>query len=298
LNEAVMTTKRIVVGIDGAPSGAQALAWAAGEAERKCVELVIVHASDLVRSAAVSAAMVVPVMVEGSDYGRELLADAVAIVAASHPAVEVRTILEVANAAELLIELGTPDTLLVVGTNGESRFIGALVGSVSHRVAAHARCAVVVIPHCNSVMPTHRKVVVGVVTPVTGHETLRFGFQEAVERRASLVAVCAYGTFSRSARDPILKQLTDVRLHEEQELVDMLSHLQDEFPTVEVTARLVDEPVVGALCNAAADAELLVVGCRHDDAHRASRLGPFAAQLLHTSPCPVAVIGLPPATVV
>jgi nucleotide-binding universal stress UspA family protein len=237
-------------------------------------------------------------MVESGDYGRELLADAVAVVAESHPAVEVRTVLQVGNAAELLIELGTPETLLVVGTNGESRFIGALVGSVSHRVAAHARCPVVVIPHGGSVLPRSRKVVVGVITPAAGRQTLRFGFQEALERRASLVAVCAYGTFSRSARDPVLKQLAEVRLHEGQELLDTLSHLQDEFPTVEVTAELVDEPVVDALCRAAADAELLIVGCRHDDAHRASRLGPFAAQLLHTSPCPVAVIGLPHAATV
>jgi nucleotide-binding universal stress UspA family protein len=292
------TTKRIVVGIDGAPSGAQALTWAAGEADRKGVELVIVHARDSVGPVAVSSARVVGVIMESGDYGRGLLDDALAVVASGHPTVGVRTILQVGNAAEVLIELGTPETLLVVGTNGASRFIGALVGSVSHRVAAHARCPVVVIPHSNSVLPTFRKIVVGVITPTARQQTLRFGFQEALERRASLVAVCAYGTFSRSARDPLLKQLAEVRLHEEQELLDTLAHLQDEFPTVDATARLVDEPVADALCREAADAELLIVGCRHDDAHRASRLGPFAAQLLHTSPCPVAVIGLPHLAVV
>jgi nucleotide-binding universal stress UspA family protein len=173
-----------------------------------------------------------------------------------------------------------------------------LVGSVSHRVAANAGCPVVVIPHGERVLSAHRPVVVGVITPLAGHETLRFGFQEASQRNADLVAVCAYGTFSRSARDPILKQLSEVREHEQQELLDTLAHLQDEFPTVQVQARLVDEPVVDALCLAATDADLLIVGCRYDDAHRTSRLGPVAAELLRSAPCPVAVIGLPHAAVV
>jgi nucleotide-binding universal stress UspA family protein len=292
LNECVIATDRIVVGIDGAPSGSQALSWAAGEANRKGVELLIVHVSDIVRPAAVSSAPVVTVMMEGADYGRELLRDAAAVVAASHSAVEMTTELRVGNPAEVLLELGMAHTLLVVGTNGESRFLGALVGSVSHRVAAHAACPVVVIPHDHSLLSTRRQIVVGVITPLAGHETLRFGFQEAAERHTGLVAICAYGTFSRTARDPILGPLSEVREHEQQELLDALARLQDEFPTVHVDARLVDEPVVAALCSAGTDADLLIVGCRYDDAHRYSRLGPVAAQLLHSSPCPVAVVGL------
>jgi nucleotide-binding universal stress UspA family protein len=292
LNWSVITTDRIIVGIDGAPSGAQALSWAAGEAARKDVELVIVHVSDVVRPPAVSASAVVTVMMEGSDYGRELLSDAVAAVTGNHPSVKVSTMLRTGNPADVLIELGTAQTLLVVGTNGEGRLLAALTGSVSHRVAAHAGCPVVVIPHDRQMLSAHRQVVVGVITPLAGHEMLRFGFQEASQRNADLVAVCAYGTFSRTARDPILKQLSEVREHEQQELLDTLSHLQDEFPTVRVQARLVDEPIVSALCLAAQDADLLIVGCRYDDAHRASRLGPVAAKLLHSSPCPVAVVGL------
>ena len=292
-NDGVITTDRIVVGIDGAPSGAQALSWAAGEAARKGAELVIVHVSDVVRPPAVSSSAVLTVMMESADYGLELLGDAAAVVAGSYPAVKVSTMLRTGNPADVLIELGTANTLLVVGNNGEGRLLAALVRSVSHRVAAHAGCPVVVIPHRERVLAAQRQVVVGVITPLAGHETLRFGFQEAAERKAELVAVCAYGTFSRTARDPILKQLSDVREHERQELLDSLARLQAEFPTVQVEARLVDEPIIGALCLAATNADLLIVGCRYDDAHRRSRLGPVAAELLHSSPCPVGVVGLP-----
>jgi nucleotide-binding universal stress UspA family protein len=294
----VITTDRIIVGIDGAPAGARALSWAAGEAARKSVELLIVHVSDVIRPPAVSSSAVVTVMMEGADYGLELLRDAAAVVAGSHPAVKVSTMLRTGKPADVLIELGTAHTLLVVGTNGERRFLAALLGSVSHQVAAHAGCPVVVIPHDRSVTSVGRHIVVGVITPMAGHETLRFGFMEAAERNVDLIAVCAYGTFSRAARDPILTQLSEVREHERQELLDALAHLQDEFPTVQAHARVVDEPIVGALCLAATDADLLVVSCRNDAAHRASRLGRTATELLHSSPCPVAVVGLAyPATV-
>ncbi len=293
-------TERIVVGIDGAPSGEQALSWAAAEADRKGVELVIAHVRDVISPAPVSSSTVVTVLPESTAYGRELLSDAVAVVAATHPAGAVTTTLLTGNVAEVLISLGTAQTVLVVGTNGDGRFLRALLGSVSHRVAAHAGCPVVVIPHGRSAaVSAVRQVVVGVITPLAGHATLRFGLQEAAERRSRLVAICAYGTFSRSARDPILRPLSEVRERERQELADALIHLQEEFPTVDVEARLVDEPIAAALGRAATDADLLIVGCRHDDAHRASRLGPVAAQLLHSSPCPVAVVGVAyPAAVV
>jgi nucleotide-binding universal stress UspA family protein len=288
----VMSTERIVVGIDGAPSGAQALSWASAEADRKR------RAGDRARQRCRQTIGGVLGAGHDVDYGRRRLRSRTVDRrrrgrAASQPTVEVTTVLRVADPAELLIELGTPATLLVVGTNGEGRFIGALLGSVSHRVAAHARCPVVVIPHDASSIPRSRRIVVGVIAASAGHQTLRFGFEEAAERRASLVAVCAYGTFSRSARDPILDQSGGVRHHEQQELLDALARLQDEFPTVAVEARLVDEPVIGASTRASVGAELLVVGCRDDDAHRSSRLCPLAAQLLHTSPCPVAIVGLP-----
>jgi nucleotide-binding universal stress UspA family protein len=290
-----MTTKKIVVGIDGSPCGARALAWAAGEARRKGVDLVIAHATDTVTPAAASSAAVVTVLMEDTDYGRELLDEAVALVASTHPTVHVTTVLRVAHPAELLVGLGTAEVMLVVGTHGTPRHFDALVASLSQRVAAHAQCTVVVVPPERAAMSDSRRVVVGIDGPYSGHQMLRFGFQEAVERHASLLAVCAYGTFGRAGHDPILGPLTEVRRHEAQELNDALAHLQAEFPTVRAEARIVDEPVDGALFRASLDAELLIVGCRHDDGHWHSRLGPVTSRALRSSSCPIAVIGTAPA---
>jgi nucleotide-binding universal stress UspA family protein len=47
--------------------------------------------------------------------------------------------------AEVLMQMAKRAELLVVGSRGHGRIFGALLGSVSHYVAAHAACPVVVI---------------------------------------------------------------------------------------------------------------------------------------------------------
>jgi nucleotide-binding universal stress UspA family protein len=50
------------------------------------------------------------------------------------------------NPARALLAASEDADLLVVGSRGHGAFVGALLGSVSHQVVAHARCPVVVVP--------------------------------------------------------------------------------------------------------------------------------------------------------
>lgn len=64
---------------------------------------------------------------------------AAAAVAITRQAVEGR-------AAQVLLDSVTETDMLVVGSRGHGGVVGALLGSVSRQVIAHARCPVVVVP--------------------------------------------------------------------------------------------------------------------------------------------------------
>jgi nucleotide-binding universal stress UspA family protein len=135
---------RIVVGVDGSPGSLAAFRWALHEGASRGLQ---VHA------------------VTAWEFPLELTFGAMATVGDSHPVVAAEEILVSALAdagvatdddrvtttpveghpAEVLMQKAVGAELLVVGSRGYGRIFGALLGSVSQYVAAHAACPVVVI---------------------------------------------------------------------------------------------------------------------------------------------------------
>ncbi len=134
----------IVVGVDGSPGSLAAFRWGLREGASRGIQ---VHA------------------VTAWEYPVELTFGAMATVSDSHPVVAAEEILVSALAdaglaadhvgvtttaveghpAEVLMQKAARAELLVVGSRGYGRIFGALLGSVSQYVAAHAACPVVVI---------------------------------------------------------------------------------------------------------------------------------------------------------
>jgi nucleotide-binding universal stress UspA family protein len=139
---------RIVVGVDGSASSAAALNWAVDEAELRGVD---VHAVMAWQNPVVynpPNIMAVSTVVSGEDLAAAAASEVKRIAA---EAGENRTAKITAEAveghpAEALISSADGAALLVVGSRGHGGFVGALLGSVSHHVVAHAECPVVVIP--------------------------------------------------------------------------------------------------------------------------------------------------------
>jgi nucleotide-binding universal stress UspA family protein len=293
--------KPIVVGIDGSEADQKVLRWAVREAQRRGSELLIVHAHAVVTPSPVSEANVVSGLTESADFCDELLADAMHAAASVRPQVAARTLLRWERPAEVLVDLSADASMVVLGTHGDGRFVGALLGSVSQRVAAHARCPVVVLP-AEATAVEHSaastdSVLVGVSRSAGGSSALHFAFSEAQLRQVELVAVrswtepAVYGIGSAGIGYVVAPPLDTLRQCEQTILDECLAPVQHDFPDVKVRSILSESSADRVLTDCAREAGLLVVGCRHEDGHRLSRLGPIGSWLLHNSSAPIAVVG-------
>lgn len=136
------STGRIVVGVDGSPESALALSWAARVARTEHAGIDVVAAWEFpvnlgwttlpadfspkqeIRRAALAALR--------EAFGDELPPD-------------LRVITHEGNPASVLIERSQTALMIIVGSRGHGALVGLLLGSVSARVAEHAKCPVLVV---------------------------------------------------------------------------------------------------------------------------------------------------------
>ncbi len=114
----------VLVGTDGSPGSGTAVGFAFDEADRRGVEVGVLHATD-------------------SDDG-QWLQEWVQPWRDKHPRVPVRWLLTAERPAGALVEAARAAELVVVGSRGRGGFAGLLLGSVSQQVVNHAPCPVVV----------------------------------------------------------------------------------------------------------------------------------------------------------
>ena len=140
---------RIVVGVDGSDGSLDALRWAIDEARLRGARLVAVHAYLAPYAPAmpgVGEPAVLPIDREPiARAADEALEASLREVAADEGGVEIeRAVIEESPAHALLDQAEGAD-LLVVGSRGHGRIAGALLGSISQKVAQHAPCPVVIV---------------------------------------------------------------------------------------------------------------------------------------------------------
>jgi nucleotide-binding universal stress UspA family protein len=133
---------RIVVGVDGSASSAEALRWAAGQARLTGAELHAVMSWELPTSYAWG-----PVMDDTDWEGdtRAALEQAITETLDEADAQRVQRHVVRGHPALALLDASEGADLLVVGSRGHGGFAGMLLGSVSQHVIAHATCPVLVI---------------------------------------------------------------------------------------------------------------------------------------------------------
>ena len=135
---------KIVVGIDGSPGAARALAWALQEARlRGCALQVVYSFPALVSYAGTTAHEFYPqVAKEAEQVFEQALADLPGLAE-----VPLERTLVSGSPAGHLVDASRGAALLVVGSRGLGGFRDMLLGSVSTHCMHHAHCPVVVVRH-------------------------------------------------------------------------------------------------------------------------------------------------------
>ena len=138
--------KTIVVGVDGSPSSRKALTWAAAEAADHGADLVVLNVWEhTLLPPAGSVSVSERYVPDPSQRTSEDLLQVIKEELGEDPPVAVQARVKQGRPAKVLIEESADANLLVVGQRGHGGFAGLVLGSVSHHVAAYAKCSVAVI---------------------------------------------------------------------------------------------------------------------------------------------------------
>lgn len=135
---------KIVAGVDGSVHAQQALRWAIEEAKLRAAVLVVVHAwHPPYMGATPLTAIAIDTRLIEEEAHRVLHAAAADAVDAGLDTTEHHLVH--GSAARAILDEAENATLVVVGARGLGGFTGLLLGSVSHQVAHHAPCPVVIV---------------------------------------------------------------------------------------------------------------------------------------------------------
>jgi nucleotide-binding universal stress UspA family protein len=140
--------EKIVVGVDGSDASKQALRWAIEEARAHGASVMAVHAWEVPPPVPDVAAMpmIDPVTYfpDFQNAAEKLVAGIVEEVVGDDTSVTVDAVAVEARPASAVIDAAGDADLVVVGSRGLGGFKTLVLGSVSHQVAQHAPCPVVI----------------------------------------------------------------------------------------------------------------------------------------------------------
>jgi len=303
----------VVVGYDGSAAGHRALRWAVDEARRRWTSLIICHAWHWPYPVQPSDPAAID-MIES--LARGVLDQGVHIAAGLAPNLTIHPRLIAGPTSSALVSESHGARLLVVGTRGLGGFADLRVGSAAVQVPAHAVCPVIVVNRPEpSRRPTPGLVVVGVDGSPASAEAIGFAAEEAVLRDGHLHAVCCWtGDAAETGLGGGAAGGVPGRLEGETSGTGTLgpysdperarrraaAHFQEtvavwseKFPDLRIETSFLERPPRRALREAAAHAELLVVGARGHGGVHGLPLGPVTQAMLHHAPCPVAIVHEP-----
>ncbi|MFG2631380.1 universal stress protein [Streptomyces sp. NPDC048473] len=285
-----MTTTElpVIAAVDGSSHSREALDWAAHEAVRRGLPLVIVHARTPNRRTGQETQQ---------REAEELLTRSVRRVSEIAPDLHPSTLAPLDFPSAALTSLSRDASLVVVGSRGLGGFRSLMLGSNSLATASMAQCPVVVIHSGPSdedeaeAAEAFCDIVAGVAADESSEAVLEFAFATAASRPgARLRIVHGWTMFSSMLCGGPVFDRDAAAGAAERTLAELTAGWREKYPQVEV----VREPVGGSaprtLVTASATAALTVIGRRRGGESLGLGLSPVAQTTLTHALGPVAVV--------
>ncbi|MCO8127763.1 universal stress protein [Acidimicrobiia bacterium EGI L10123] len=277
--------ERIIVGVDGSEWSADALRWAQHEARIRDATVTALLAWNFLDQHHVDGETTFDPHYGEAEAQRAL--DVLVQRALGDDADGVRREVVCDLPATALLDASKDADLLVVGARGLGSFRGLVLGSVSQRCLEHASCPVMVV-HGTPDDADQGRVVVGVDGSEPSALALEWALEEARRRGATLEVVHSWDvpyaaefTFVGDAYDAAQGSATD--------LVDQMLVAAGLAPADVVRTVVQGSPVV-VLTDAAAGADLVVVGSRGRGGFAGLLLGSVSHQVSRHAERPVVVV--------
>lgn len=284
-----MNAYEIVVATDGSEPAKAAVIWAAREAQRTDSVLHVVHAYDWNwPGARFDGGEEFLSMAETA--AEQVVADARLSAHEVTPDLPVRRTAEVGTPEAVILRAAESARMVVVGSRGRGGFASLLLGSVGHRVAAHATCPVVVVRGRTDA--ADGPVIVGADGSAAGTHAVDLAFAAAAARGAELIAIRAFSPpVPPWGADiaPLVYDPAELEATERQALAELLAPWRDKYPHVPVEELVTRHNAARVLVGVSHTAQLVVAGNRGSGVFSRTVLGSVTAQLLHDADCPVLI---------
>ncbi|GAA1695237.1 universal stress protein [Nonomuraea maheshkhaliensis] len=268
--------RQIVVGVDGSAPAVAAVEWAAADADRRGLDLRLVHVCEQWPHS------------EGVEYCAGVLEAAADRARAVAGGTKVATDLRAGNVIDELIGASATADSVVVGSRGLGGFTGMLLGSVSIAVAGHAAGPVVVV---RAPQTGHGRVVVGYDGSEHARAAMAYAIEQARAQGTGLHVVTAWQPPALSPYAIGYSGLIERIMEEEPRAArELVEPWRASNPDLVITDEQPCEHPVAALTRAAGTAGLVVVGSRGRGGFASAVLGSVSHAVLHHSTCPVAVV--------
>ncbi|GAA5113444.1 universal stress protein [Haloechinothrix salitolerans] len=284
----------VLVGFDGSDHSRRAVLWAASEATSSERDLVIVQSYEW------SVSMMGSYDERLRRHASDQVADMAAKVRASHPDLSVHTQVSEGRADETIPDIvdASAPRLLVLGASGLGALSRVVLGSTAAALVRTVRVPIVVV-RGEQTTPSTAPVIAGLDGTAAGDRAVEFAFDFASRHGAPVRVVhVVAGTSHLPPGSPTVPALPREPLLEEEEgskptadaVALRVERLLEEHPAKDVETEVVVGQPSGALMDAAANAQLLVVGTHGRGLLDRIILGSVSHAVLYHAPCPVGLL--------